>query len=215
MFKNGICYSLESPIYAITPTYIFKNELLDAVEKTLEAEIKLIQYRFEDWISFGERYETAKEIQSICHKKKATLVINNDHRIAELIGCGLHIGQDVKDTSFLKGYKNISFTGLSCKNDPDIQARDWGSQLFSYYSFGPLFQSKTKKNIAGPIDIADVSSRMNPDRINVAIGGISEINLRLVKQNEFSMAAICNGIYNDPKKITANCQKLIEIWNEN
>tara|TARA_B100001769_G_scaffold212480_1_gene171895 strand:+ start:96 stop:725 length:630 start_codon:yes stop_codon:yes gene_type:complete len=209
MFKN-----IESPIYAITPTYIFKNELFDAVEKTLEAEIKLIQYRFEDATSFEERYETAKEIQSICHKRKATLVINNDHRIAELIGCGLHIGQDVKDTSFLKDTKNISFTGLSCKNNPENQTRE-DAELFSYYSFGPLFESKTKKNITGPIDIADVSSRMNKDKLNIAIGGISEINLRLVKQNKFNMAAICNGIYNDPKKIVANCQKLIEIWNEN
>jgi hypothetical protein len=56
---------------------------------------------------------------------------------------------------------------------------------------------------------------MNKDKLNVAIGGISEINLRLVKQNEFNMAAICDGIYNDPKKIKVNCQKLIEIWNEN
>ena len=209
MFKN-----IESPIYAITPTYIFKNELFDAVEKTLEAEIKLIQYRFEDATSFEERYETAKEIQAICHKRKATLVINNDHRIAELIGCGLHIGQDVKDTSFLKDTKNISFTGLSCKNNPENQTRE-DAELFSYYSFGPLFESKTKKNITGPIDIADVSSRMNKDKLNIAIGGISEINLRLVKQNKFNMAAICNGIYNDPKKIVANCRKLIEIWNEN
>tara|TARA_B100000482_G_C12602967_1_gene295970 strand:+ start:1267 stop:1896 length:630 start_codon:yes stop_codon:yes gene_type:complete len=209
MFKN-----IESPIYAITPTYIFKNELFDAVEKTLEADIKLIQYRFEDATSFEERYETAKKIQSICHKRKATLVINNDHRIAELIGCGLHIGQDVKDTSFLKDTKNISFTGLSCKNNPENQTRE-DAELFSYYSFGPLFKSKTKKNINGPLNIADVSSRMNKDKLNIAIGGISEINLRLVKQNKFNMAAICNGIYNDPKKIVANCRKLIEIWNEN
>ena len=209
MFKN-----ITSPIYAITPTYIFKNELLDTVKRTLESEIKLIQYRFNDLVSFEERYETAQEIQSICLKKEATLVINNDHRIAELIGCGLHIGQDVKDTSFLKDYKNISFIGLSCKNNPENQVRE-DVELFSYYSFGPLFNSKTKKNIAGPIDIAGVSSRMNKDKLNIAIGGISEINLRLVKQSKFNMAAICDGIYNDPKKIEVNCQKLIKIWNEN
>ena len=203
-----------SGIYAITPTYIFKNELLDAVAATLESEIKLIQYRFESEISFEEKYETAKEIQSMCNEKKATLVINNDHRIAELIGCGLHIGQDVKDTNFLKDKKNISFIGLSCKDKPDNQTRN-DARMFSYYSFGPIFESKTKKNASGPIDIAKVSSKMNKDKLNVAIGGITEINLRLVKQNEFNMAAICDGIYNDPKKIKVNCQKLIEIWNEN
>ena len=209
MFKK-----IESPIYAVTPTYIYKNELLDAVERTLESEIRLIQYRFEDEINFEERYETAKEIQTICNKWSATLVINNDHRVAELIGCGLHIGQDIEDTSFLKEAKNISFVGLSCKNKPEQQARE-DSELFSYYSFGPLFESKTKKNITGPIDIVDVSSKMDKEKINIAIGGISEINLRLVKQNKFNMAAICDGIYNDLKKIEVNCRKLIEIWNEN
>jgi Thiamine monophosphate synthase len=163
---------------------------------------------------FEERYETAKEIQTICNKWSATLVVNNDHRIAELIGCGLHIGQDIEDTSFLKEAKNISFVGLSCKNKPEQQARE-DSELFSYYSFGPFFESKTKKNITGPIDIFDVSSKMDKEKINIAIGGISEINLRLIKQNKFNMAAICDGIYNDLKKIEVNCRKLIEIWNEN
>ena len=50
MLKNN-----KSGIYAITPTYIFKNELLDAVEATLESEIKLIQYRFKNDISFEEK----------------------------------------------------------------------------------------------------------------------------------------------------------------
>ena len=47
------------------------------------------------------------------------------------------------------------------------------------------------KNASGPIDIARVSSKMNKDKLNVVIGGISEINLRL-KQNKFNMAAICD-----------------------
>ncbi len=209
MLKNN-----KSGIYAITPTYIFKNELLDAVEATLESEIKLIQYRFKNDISFEERYETAKKIHSICNEKNVTLVINNDYRIAELIGCGLHIGQDVKDTCFLKEKKNISFIGSSCKDKLKQQERE-DAKLFSYYSFGPMFESKTKINTSGPIDIAKISSEMHKEKLNIAIGGISEINLRLIKQNKFDMAAICDGIYNDPKKIKANCQKLVEIWNEN
>ena len=59
-----------SGIYAITPTYIFKNELLDAVAATLESEIKLIQYRFESEISFEEKYETAKKFNQCVMKKQ-------------------------------------------------------------------------------------------------------------------------------------------------
>ena len=36
-----------------------------------------------------------------------------------------------------------------------------------------------------------------------------------IKKNGFDMAAICEGIYNDPKKISKNIKKLNDIWNEN
>ena len=209
MLKN-----LECGIYAITPTYIYKNELLDAVERTIQSKIKLIQYRFKNAVSHEERYETAMRMQSICKENNATLVINNDHKIADLVGCGLHIGLDIEDTNFLNEFKNISFIGLSCKNNPEIQKRK-DANIFSYYSFGPLFESKTKENLTGLIDIYGVSNKMNKQKLNVAIGGINEINLGLVKQSKFNMAAICDGIYNDLKKIEVNCQKLLEIWNEN
>ena len=73
----------------------------------------------------------------------------------------------------------------------------------------------SQKQSTGLIDIFDVSNKMNKQKLHVAIGGINEINLRLVKQSKFNMAAICDGIYNDLKKIEVNCQKLLEIWNEN
>ena len=83
---------------------------------------------------------------------------------------------------------------------------------FIFFSFS-LYAQLSKK--FEPIDIFDISSKMDKEKINIAIGGISEINLRLIKQNKFNMAAICDGIYNDLKKIEVNCRKLIEIWNEN
>ena len=41
---------------------------------------------------------------------------------------------------------------------------------------------------------------MNAGKINVAIGGIDSNNISEIKKNGFDMAAICEGIYNDPKK---------------
>ena len=53
------------------------------------------------------------------------------------------------------------------------------------------------------------------DRINVAIGGIDRKNIAEIKKNGFDMAAICEGIYNDPTKISRNIKELTKIWNEN
>ena len=41
---------------------------------------------------------------------------------------------------------------------------------------------------------------MNASKINVAIGGIDSNNISEIK-NGFDMAAICEGIYNDPKNL--------------
>ena len=40
--------------------------------------------------------------------------------------------------------------------------------------------------------------------MNVAIGGIDRKNIAEIKKNGFDMAAICEGIYNDPTKISRN-----------
>ena len=42
-----------------------------------------------------------------------------------------------------------------------------------------------------------------------------DIIISEIKKNGFHMAAICEGIYNDPKKISKNIKKLNDIWNEN
>ena len=50
MLKN-----IQSGIYAIPPTSLRADELLNAVEDTLSSGIEIIQYRFNDCINFDER----------------------------------------------------------------------------------------------------------------------------------------------------------------
>ena len=140
-------------------------------------------------------------------------IINNDYNLANELGAGLHIGQDIRDTAFIKDLDQIRLIGLSCKDDHLQQSRK-DHALFSYFSFGPVFESKTKKSLKGTIDINLISKKMNAGKINVAIGGIDSNNISEIKKNGFDMAAICEGIYNDPKKISKNINKLNDIWNE-
>ena len=201
-------------LYAITPTYLRGQSLIDAVKETVFSGVKIIQYRFDERLENSEKLKTAERLLDICNVAETIFVINNDFHLANMLNTGLHIGQDIKDTSFLHDLDQIKLIGLSCKDDYLQQLRE-DSELFSYFSFGPVFNSKTKKNLKGTININLISEKMDPRKINVAIGGIDSDNIREINKNGFDMAAICEGIYNDPKKISENIKKLNKVWNEN
>ena len=107
MLKN-----IQSGIYAITPTSLRADELLNAVEDTLSSGIEIIQYRFDDCINFDERLKTATKLKKICLDNNACFIINNDYLLAEYLGTGLHIGPDLEDLSFLLTSENIQFLSL-------------------------------------------------------------------------------------------------------
>ena len=203
-----------SGLYAITPTYLRGEPLIDAVKESVSSGIQILQYRFDDRLEEEEKLKTASKLLEVCDASEAIFIINNDYNLANELGAGLHIGQDIRDTTFMKDLDQIKLVGLSCKDDHLQQSRN-DHALFSYFSFGPVFESKTKKSLKGTIDIDLISKKMNAGKINVAIGGIDSNNISEIKKNGFDMAAICEGIYNDPKKISKNIKKLNDIWNEN
>jgi thiamine-phosphate pyrophosphorylase len=206
--------SIQSGIYAITPTFLKADELLNAVEDTVSSGIQVIQYRFDDSINFDERLKTAEKLKKICIDNNTLFIINNDYLLAEYLGTGLHIGPDLEDLSFLLTSENIEFIGLSCKSNISAQKND-SNNVFSYYSFGPAFNSQTKMSESGEIDLKYVSENMDKNSINIAIGGINNSNLSQIKKGGFQMAAICEGIYSDKTRVRERSNQLLEIWNEN
>ena len=201
-------------IYAITPDYLFGEELIKLVEQTLDAGINVIQYRFDKNLSKKEVIDTAETLCKIVQAFEAEFIINNDINLANDLFTGLHIGPDFKNTEDLDRKNNIKFVGFSCKNSLDPQKNDINNR-FDYYSFGPIYFSKTKMSQNGTIDINKISSQMDSKKVNVAIGGINSKNLAQVKQKGFDCAAVCNGIYHDLDKIERNITEMLKVWNEN
>lgn len=201
-------------IYAITPDYLFGAELVKLVERTLDAGINIVQYRFSKNLSKKEVIDTAQTLRKTVQAFGAEFIINNDANLANDLFAGLHIGPDFKNKEVLDQKNNIKFVGLSCKNSLDPQKNDINNR-FDYYSFGPIYFSKTKMSQNGTIDINEISSEMDSKKINVAIGGINSKNLAQIKQKGFDCAAVCNGIYNNLDKIERNIKEMIKVWNEN
>ena len=201
-------------IYAITPDYLFGEELIKLVQQTLDAGINVIQYRFDNNLSKKEVIDTAETLCKIVQAFGAEFIINNDVNLANDLFTGLHIGPDFKNTEVFDRKNNIKFVGFSCKNSLDPQKNDINNR-FDYYSFGPIYFSKTKMSQNGTIDINEISSEMDSKKINVAIGGINSKNLAQIKQKGFDCAAVCNGIYHDLDKIERNITEMLKVWNEN
>ena len=201
-------------IYAITPDYLFGEELIKLVEQTLDAGINVIQYRFDKNLSKKEVVDTAETLCKIVQAFGAEFIINNDVNLANDLFTGLHIGPDFKNTEVFDRKNNIKFVGFSCKNSLDPQKNDINNR-FDYYSFGPIYFSKTKMSQNGTIDINKISSQMDIKKVNVAIGGINSKNLAQIKQKGFDCAAVCNGIYHDLDKIERNITEMLKVWNEN
>jgi len=201
-------------IYAITPDYLFGEELIKLVQQTLDAGINVIQYRFDNNLSKKEVIDTAETLCKIVQAFGAEFIINNDVNLANDLFTGLHIGPDFKNTEVFDRKNNIKFVGFSCKNSLDPQKNDINNR-FDYYSFGPIYFSKTKMSQNGTIDINKISSQMDSKKVNVAIGGINSKNLAQIKQKGFDCAAVCNGIYHDLDKIERNITEMLKVWNEN
>ena len=201
-------------IYAITPDYLFGVELIKLVERTLDAGINIIQYRFNKNLSKREVIDTAETLFKKVQAFGAEFIVNNDVNLANDLFTGLHVGPDFKNEEVLDQKNNIKFVGFSCKNSLDPQKNDIHNR-FDYYSFGPTYFSKTKMSQNGTIDINKISSQMDSKKVNVAIGGINLKNLAQIKQKGFDCAAICNGIYHDSDKIERNIKEMIKVWNEN
>ena len=201
-------------IYAITPDYLFGEELIKLVEQTLDAGINVIQYRFDKNLSKKEVIDTAETLCKIVQAVGAEFIINNDVNLANDLFTGLHIGPDFKNTEDLDRKNNIKFVGFSCKNSLDPQKNDINNR-FDYYSFGPIYFSKTKMSQNGTIDINKISSQMDIKKVNVAIGGINSKNLAQIKQKGFDCAAVCNGIYHDLDRSERNITEMLKVWNEN
>ena len=125
-----------SGLYAITPTYLRGEPLIDAVKESVSSGIKIIQYRFDQRLEEEEKLKTATKLLEVCDTGEAIFIINNDYNLANELGAGLHIGQDIRDTAFIKDLDQIRLIGLSCKDDHLQQSRK-DHALFSYFSFVP------------------------------------------------------------------------------
>lgn len=207
--KSKVDYSL----YLVTDRDVLKNKSLnDAVEEAIKGGITLVQLR-EKSVGSLEFYNTALEIKELTDKNKVPLIINDRLDIALAVdAAGVHVGQsDIPAALVRKLIGEDKILGVSVANvEEAIKAEREGAD---YLGVGAMFSTTTKLDArAVTVDLLkEIKEKVSIPV--VAIGGINENNVELLKPAGIDGVAIVSAILGkDDIKIAAeNLKNLIEL----
>ena len=191
--------SSDADLYAITDDALSLNRpVIEVVKQLLDAGIRIIQYR-EKNKSSNSMLKDCIAIKKLTEEANACFIVNDYVDIAVLCNAdGVHLGQDdlpIDQVRELIGKEKI--IGLSTHNPQQAQkAIEMGAD---YIGVGPLYPTKTKKDVCEPVTISYLDWVVSHIAIPfVAIGGIKQHNIQEVIQHGAKCCALVSEILSAP-----------------
>jgi len=190
---------------------------LAVVEEMIQAGIKIIQYR-EKEKPFDEKYRECMKIREMTQANDVTFIVNDHVDLALMTKAdGVHIGQTDYPVEAVRALTGDDFIiGISTHAPEEaMRAQEAGAD---YIGVGPIYSTKTKKDVCDPVGHAYLEFAVKNITIPfVTIGGIKEHNIHEVVR----LGATCVGIvseitgaYNIGEKIMSIRQKIKDCQNE-
>lgn len=186
---------LETDLYCLTAEeYSLGRSNIEVVKAMLRGGIKVIQYR-EKEKKMLQKYKECVKIRELTYDAGTTFIVNDDVDLAMLVGAdGVHIGQDdlpVEKVRELVGEKMI----IGVSTHSPRQARDAIAKGADYIGVGPIFSTRTKKDVCAPVGFEYLDFAVKNVKIPfVAIGGIKEHNISIIKARGAKMIAMVTEI---------------------
>ncbi|WP_371370677.1 thiamine phosphate synthase [Sporomusa aerivorans] len=195
-YKKNMINFLTTDIYALTAEeYSLGRNNVEVVKQLIAAGIKVIQYREKEKKS-GQMYLECLEIRELTKQTGVTFIINDHVDLALLVDAdGVHIGQeDLPPVKVRELLGNDKILGLST-HSPEQALAAVSLNCVDYIGVGPIYATKTKKDVCQPVGISYLDYVANNLAIPfVAIGGIKEHNIREVKHHGAKIAAMVTDI---------------------
>jgi thiamine-phosphate pyrophosphorylase len=194
-------------VYALTPASGDTQGLLARVESALKGGVAAVQYR-EKTGDVALRHEQASELLELCRRYGVPLVINDDLRLADLVGAdGVHLGRE--DGSLIEARLILGpgkFIGASCYQSLEAAQLAQG-QGADYVAFGSFFASPSKPQAGrAPLDLLRQAAARLQVPI-VAIGGITEDNAASVLDAGADALAVISALF-DAADVEAAARRL-------
>ncbi len=181
-------------LYAVTDRNANTRPLHIQVEEALKGGVTILQLR-EKNLPEDEFLASAMEIKEICHKYGVPFIINDNVAVARKCGAdGVHLGQD--DMSLTQARSILGddkIIGASAHNlEEAIAAQKAGAD---YLGCGAVFGTSTKADVSALSIDALKSIAAGVDIPVVAIGGVGEDNISILKGSEIAGVAVCAAIF--------------------
>jgi len=200
-YRSNLSNFLATDIYGITADeYSRGRGNVETVRQMVEAGIKVIQYR-EKHKSARQMYQECTAIREITRRCGITFIVN-DHIDLAVSVCadGVHIGQDdlpPQEVRRLAGDEMI--IGLSTHSPAQARAASDIAGIIDYIGVGPIFATRTKRDVCRPVGLAYLEYVANNISLPfVAIGGIKEHNIRLVRAGGAGIISLVTEIVGAP-----------------
>lgn len=161
-------------LYAIIDTtYTQPKDAAETASLLIKGGARIIQLRAKG-LPAAEMLEAAMAIRRVIPPEKALFIVNDRVDIALMSGAdGVHLGQDDIPAKDAAGLLKGLVIGISTHNE--AEARQAETNGASYISFGPIFQTRTKKDADTPKGLDRLGEIRASVRLPiVAIGGITE-----------------------------------------
>jgi thiamine-phosphate pyrophosphorylase len=189
---------LKKLVYLISPNKINKNfySNLDAILSY--GNVKFFQLRLKN-ISEKRLFKIAKKVKKITLKHKIKFIINDDFRMTLKIKAdGCHMGQLDGFVKIAKKKLKNKILGVTCHNSRTL-AKNAVKDKADYLAFGSFFKSKLKPK-AKKANLNTLRwAKKNIKKPIVVIGGINNLNYKLLIESGAKYIALSSFIWDNPK----------------
>ncbi len=182
-------------LYAVTDrAWLGGRSLENDVEAALRGGATLLQLR-EKSLGDDEFLAEAKAILPICRRYGVPLIINDNVKIAMLARAdGVHLGQSDENPESVRRLMGDGFIiGVSARTVFEARAAEAAGA--DYIGVGAMFPTSTKSDTRHitPSALADITASVSIPA--VAIGGISESNMRELSGTGVAGVAVVSAIF--------------------
>lgn len=192
--KNGLYLPGDTDLYCLTAQeYSNGRNNIDVVHDIIASNVKIIQYREKDK-PIREKYEECKIIREMTRKAGVTFIIDDDVDLAMVTDAdGVHIGQEDLPLGEVRKILGDKIIGLSTHSPEQAkQAVELGAD---YIGVGPIYPTKTKKNVCDAVGLKYLDHVVSTHNIPfVAIGGIKLHNVEEVIAHKAKCVAMVTEI---------------------
>ena len=197
----GHSHRLPRGLYLITPEDPDDARLLARVVPLLP-HVTCLQYR-NKLGGAVQRQRQARELRLACRDARVPFIVNDDAVLAaEVCADGVHLGEHdgaITATRRLLGPNAI--VGVSCYDDASLAQRATAAGA-DYLAFGAFFLSTTKPRARrAPISLLRETQALGLPQ--VAIGGITPDNGRIVIAAGADLIAVISGVFDAPDPLAA------------